>query len=419
MSAIKNIFRLDSGAFLYLSQVIYVITAASIFFFTYRRSNRYAWSHWLTTYDAGFIKRGLVGALVQVGKLAVYFGVPVVSVIDIFATAILVSLYVTVISICWRIATLSSAGRVLCPFFLTLPLLWVSAFYNGYYDQIVYLFMTGIVFFLLKKKYFVIGLLAAIAILVHESSVFFYFPLLLYWISLQVFLGEKGALLGLCRNPAWWWAVVLPLVVFSILVAYQSWWLSVEGATTYIENIVSRYPELFRGSDAYIRTFLTPFPEWFDSESPAFFSRLFSLYGFLAAGLPLFLLMTTIYLGLANMKNALIFCGCSFFLILVPTLLFMVAWDTDRIWTYPVFLALLFIWMLLEMEIEIVFLKATGFVISIVGFLLVVFMIVAMLQINKIIMIRGLLVFSPILILSGANIFLDKSRGLSAANPAE
>ncbi len=145
-------------------------------------------TYWLFTYKYGFIKRGLVGSLSNVlfGELH-----EKKAFIQLFTFLIFLSLLLLLLVYTWR------AIKSFCHWKATLPILiffsssaTVSFFASeiGRLDQINYLLTLIILIFLIRYTslilYFGIGIICAMAILIHEAFLLMNFPII---IALSIF----------------------------------------------------------------------------------------------------------------------------------------------------------------------------------------------------------------------------------------
>ena len=139
--------------------------------------------------------------------------------------------------------------------------------------------------------------------------------------------------------------LIAPLVAFAALFVYQSFAIdAAELESTLITHLES-FPFIQYDQEVIVpRAFAKSFVAHFQSQSPRVWGRLFDP-GLMLAMLPtvaVWLLFIRQALRAANMPRRLIMAAG--LLPFLPLALHLIAWDTARIWSYPIIVALLVGW---------------------------------------------------------------------------
>lgn len=166
--------------------------------------NEYSYTEFLINYQGGFTRRGLIGELLY--QLYSWHPFP----IDVSLTVVSLIIFFTVIAFFFY----QFRKQGYCWWILLSPLFLSAAFYIVRKDYLLYLIMIGC-FYMLRRGvsrqiYFVCaGLLAIVALLVHEASFFWGIPIYLLFIY------------DYCKQPLLKWTLILmPIAIFAINCAF-------------------------------------------------------------------------------------------------------------------------------------------------------------------------------------------------------
>lgn len=185
----KNIYHSKLGRYVnhnqYKIPIFFVVVAiiSSRTIFNINTFQEWFATHWLFTYKYGFIKRGLVGAINNFifGEL---YGKKFF--IQLFSFLIFLFLIWLLLMYTWRVIKNSCNWKASLPiiiFFSSSATVSYFASKMGRFDQLNYLLTLIILTFLIQYPslilYFIIGIICAIAMLVHEAFLLINFPMII------------------------------------------------------------------------------------------------------------------------------------------------------------------------------------------------------------------------------------------------
>jgi hypothetical protein len=329
-----------------------------------RRPNDWAEAHWLISYDFGFLKRALPGTFLQLliapGRdlIAVESAILLVS---SFITAILcVVLLMMSVAILRQTHFAANTVFVLAAL-LTSPFIVMSAHLNGYFDGQIILLSWLAILFVWRGRSWAAALAIAIGLLIHETIFLIGFPAVLWAAVLRLYSqrrsGDHSNHSGhstAARSTAGWLRhgplhsllpFLLPVLLFIFLFIQQS--LAFDPLT--LEHELTAYLQKF----AFIeydqevivpRAYTKSFVAYVQTQGPRFAGRLFTpgLMATILPNLALSLWLLRQWLRGGRFPKSVVAIGL--LLPLLPLGLHLVAWDTSRIWTYPLMVALLLLW---------------------------------------------------------------------------
>lgn len=312
--------------------------------------NGHALAHWLINYEEGFIKRGLMGTLFQLRAVSEFTGIPVETWYLGWVNFFLVLLYLVILFVCWKIFSLNRHwAYAVAPYFIAGPFLISNTSFMGYFDQIVALMVILVAFSLMKERILLAAILAGASVFIHENTVLLVLPLYGYWIFLEVCLARDHKPINYRRIMR---EAVLPIVTIGCFLAvyfYYEQILSQQEKADYITRTIAPYEAFRRGPESIIRTLTTTYGDWWGSEHEAVFYRFIDVYGGITILLPLLVISWCISQTLTDsVVRQRIYFGVIYPLMLFPLSIFLMAFDVYRFWTFPVVLALVFIYLLLK-----------------------------------------------------------------------
>ncbi len=309
----------------------------------------WAEAHWLVDYRFGFIKRGLVGTL-----FSPFTGQNPVLAIKIASTSLLLLFCISLVWVSIRIARMCKSdieSVSLGLIFLTSPYVVMSSHLNGYYDNIVVV-LSVLACRLISLNRIVLGsLVVSVGILVHETMFVVGFPGVLFFALLQNVRPDEPAdvihlFLGFLSRFKL--LIFLPIAVYFCILLNQTVFLEPEVVRLQLVSHLSQFDFLqFKRHLVVPKALTHSLVKYFVSESPSFMSRITDRIYVMQIGIPLCGLL---FIGFRRLKAV----GYrSLFLVLVaislfPLLIHLVAWDTSRIWTYPLIAAFIGVWGIIE-----------------------------------------------------------------------
>lgn len=316
--------------------------------------NDWAKTHWLVTYEVGFVKRALIGTLIKPLLMWDVLTPYAKDVINVVATLFLVAFCIVVGVIAYQI--LRSGGfrldTVMLVFaFVTSPYVVMSANLNGYMDNILVLVTFFTIIAVWKERPWLAACILTIGVLVHENIFLQGFPAVIFAGMLMMiqeyqYLKRVSSLLPLLQQL--FTPFLLPLSMFAAVFCYQSFiigkgpmylkiFAQMDAYDIYSDPMVVRW-----ASGAYVESFVN----YYDWQAGEFFTRIFAM-PYLLNILPVLTLL--IYYGIRAMRQvyaSIIGTTMVLTVALIPLLLHIIATDTSRFWTYPIFTTLLVIWIL-------------------------------------------------------------------------
>jgi hypothetical protein len=307
-----------------------------------RRPNDWAEAHWLIGYDFGLIKRGLPATLLR-PFLAAFPGWAETA-ITVVSTALTAALCVVLVYLCWTIlrrAGYSINAVVAVAVFATSPFVVMTGHLNGYFDAMIILLTVLAVGLTWRGRAVWAAVALTIGLLIHETTFIIGYPTVL-WAALLA--NRRDGLTGqaAARRLA---PLAGPLVAFATLFVYQSFASDAAELERTLIAHLERFSFIEYDQEVIVpRAFAKSFVAHFQSQSPRVWGRLFDR-GLMLAVLP------TVAVWLLFIRNALraaatprglaVAAGLLPFL---PLALHLIAWDTARIWAYPIVVALLVGW---------------------------------------------------------------------------
>ena len=307
-----------------------------------RRPNDWAEAHWLIGYDFGLIKRGLPATLLRPFTAASPERAEMA--ITLVATALTALLCLVLIAVCGSILRRAGFSRnavVAVAVFATSPFVVMTGHLNGYFDAPIVLLTVLAVTLAWRGRAGWAALALTIGLLVHETIFIIGFPTVI-WAALLANRRDVATGQAAARQLA---PLIAPLVAFAALFVYQSFAIdAAELESTLITHLES-FPFIQYDQEVIVpRAFAKSFVAHFQSQSPRVWGRLFDP-GLMLAMLPtvaVWLLFIRQALRAANMPRRLIMAAG--LLPFLPLALHLIAWDTARIWSYPIIVALLVGW---------------------------------------------------------------------------
>jgi len=326
--------------------IIFSLTIAASFYRGYGFSNNsYAIASWLVTYEAGLIKRGLIGTILQLEALSRLSGLSVPVLFFWITNALLVLVHILVFLVVIRMVSLNKLALLFIAYFLIGPLLRTQSVWIGNIDHLLAIMMIAITYCLIKEKFFMAAALSVSGVLIHEIIFAMTFPLFSFWILTRLAVEDghksehfKKILLSILIN----------IFVLAFIVLYHDSVASGNHASAYVSNMLMRQPEDNYNSGAIVEVYATSFRDWFLFQKGEFFGRILDPALILIVIIPVIIFLYLLFKRSEKSKNEIfLLCG-GIALCYLPLAVLSIAWDVDRIWNLSTWVLFLMIWFQLE-----------------------------------------------------------------------
>ncbi len=305
-----------------------------------RRPNDWAEAHWLISYDFGPIKRGLSGTLLK----PLLAAAPAQAAVTITIVSFVITgvLYIVLLALCWSIlrrCEFSTNAVVVVAAFFTSPFVVMSGHLNGYSDGQIILLSIAAIALALRGRMWPAALFLTAGLLIHETIFVIGLPTVI-WAALLRSRDERGRVAWGSLAP-----FLLPVVAFGVLFLYQSFVINAAGLEGALITHLKGFPFIEYDQEVIVpRSFAKSFVAHFLAQSPRAWGRVFDP-ALIVAVLPtviVLLLFTREALRAGQAPRGL--RSTAILLPFLPLSLHLIAWDTARIWTCPVVVGLLVVW---------------------------------------------------------------------------
>lgn len=325
---------------------IFSLTLAASFYRGYGFSNNsYAIASWLVTYEGGFIKRGLIGSILQLEFLSRMSGISIPTLFFIFTNILLVSLHILVLIIVMRMVSLNKAALFFIPYFLIGPLLRTQSVWIGNIDHLLAILMIAMTYCLIKEKFYLAIFISVIGSFIHEIIISMVFPLFSFWILTRLVSEKREKSIHFNKMVA---GLLINTLVLFFIIFYQDMIFSGDHASSYIDNLLSRQPEGNYNSGAITEVYTTSFWDWFVFQKGEFPNRIGDPALFFVFIAPAICFLLNIFLSSKKLKRDFyIFIG-SIILVCLPLSVLAIAWDIDRVWNLSIWVLFLILWLKFE-----------------------------------------------------------------------
>lgn len=310
-----------------------------------RTPNDFAEAHWLLDYRFGFVKRGLVGEIFSLitGLRSTPITAQLISNISTLIFLIYCILLVLLsIRIVYRAGWAKQAVLVSLVF-LSSPFIVMSAHLNGYYDNIVIMLGVLSLVFLANNVLWPAVLVQMLAVLVHENSMLLIFPLFCLTWLLKNSKQQRQALPLLPFPP-----LLLPILTFIVVTVTSQAAFTSQGFVELFAKRLSQFSFIQEDRNTWVPIWISKsLTDNFLTESPEFPARMTStrMYGLVIPSTLALLLFTVNSFRIPDLsvESLGIFVVC-----FLPQAMHLLAWDTQRIWTYTILCAFLLLWIYSE-----------------------------------------------------------------------
>lgn len=315
-----------------------------------RWPNDWAEKHWLISYEFGFLKRALPGTLIAPLINSDTSGYAEL-VIKIVSSAFFLFFCAGLLWICVRIIKksqfdINSVFVVLL--FLTSPYIVMSAHLNGYFDNILIIISVLACLLVIRGKIWIASIMMSVGMLIHETFLLIGFPSVIF-LALIHYTREiessspKQLFVGFMTRYKL--LIFIPILAFACIIIYQTAFLDLAIIKNQLIAHLSQFNFIEKNRSVIVpTTFTTSFFGHFKEQSPHFFDRITRPVNVVHIVIPLFILLSYSWHSLRMVVlNRLIFL-ILVAITLLPLALHLIAWDTSRIWTYPLVVAMLAVW---------------------------------------------------------------------------
>jgi hypothetical protein len=334
-----------------IEKIPYILALFAAFIVTLSRSfrwpNDWAEAHWLISYQFGFIKRGLPGTLV----FPLTNGADSELVIRWVSTVVLFFLCVALFWICIRTMTRSQYSLVsvmISLVFLTSSFVVMSAHTNGYFDHLIILITIGSCWLVLHDKVILATALISAGLLVHESIFIIGYPTLVFTVLIsQPGLQSEANVGRLAKDLISRTGILLlvPFILLLLMVAYQTNLLDSEDVGMQVAKHLESHEYIEETRHVFVAYALTAsFPKQLENQSQHFVQRVFNVEFLIVVMIPVFLIITMSLRLTKCLRFGPLIRALMVAIPLIPLFLHAVAWDTSRIWTYPLVVSMLVYW---------------------------------------------------------------------------
>jgi hypothetical protein len=315
-----------------------------------RRPNDWAEAHWLISYDFGLLKRALPGTLLkpftssEFGARNAEFAISLLSfLITAVVCLVLLKMALTIL----RNNEFATNAVLVIAAFVTSPFIVMSGHLNGYFDAQIILLSGLAVLLVLRDRLWAAAIALTIGLFIHETIFVIGFPSILLAVLIKSQEAKQpldppqtAKVIGHYLIP-----FLLPAVLFSFLFWYQSFFFDATALEHVLTEYLRKFPFIQYDQEVIVpRAYTRSFVAYFQTQGPRFWGRLLSPQ-LLVSILPN-LLVSLVFTRqiLREWHGSKSVTMAALLLPFLPLSLHLIAWDTSRIWTYPLIVALLTIW---------------------------------------------------------------------------
>ena len=310
--------------------------------------NDWAEIHWLVGYEHGFVKRGVVPAVFHILQSLLPF-VETQTLLHGCAYLLLLIFYGVYFYVVMRLVANLGFGLVavlMGLLFVSSPYIVMAGALNGYYDNILAVLTVAACFLVRRGRVTQAAAVIGIGVLIHENILLIGVPSVLVF-AVAAAVADESGLDTAERLQAWvkryyLLALVPALCGLAVFIGYDAL-LDKVRLQEAIRGEIHRHDFIapnFATSD--VPLYMTAgFLEHLSSQLPCVSAR-FSNGFFLSRILPPVLaVLLCCYLGGRRFRGRNLLFGLALASVVLPLAMLIVAWDTERIFTYPVFACLM------------------------------------------------------------------------------
>lgn len=308
-----------------------------------RRPNDWAEAHWLISYKLGFVKRGLPGSLMEPFYAAFPGREEIIISLVSFTITIAFSLSLLAIAARILIRTSFSKTAIICTLvFFTSSFMVMSGHLNGYYDAQIILITIVAMWFVMRNRPWLTAITLSIGVFIHETILVIGLPVTLW----TAFLVRETTGYNRLRD----WTIplrpfLIPAGLFCALVLFHSYLINTSDLEETLIAFLQNFAFIQHDQEIIVpRALSKSFVAHFQSQSPRFWGRLLNP-GLFVTIFPsvLALLVYTHHILKIRGTHRFIW-ALALILPFIPLTLHLIAWDTERIWTFPIIVGFLGLW---------------------------------------------------------------------------
>ena len=305
---------------------------------TVRPPNPFARAHWLLDYRFGFMKRALQG---QILVILSRMGLLHLRRDTIFAVTYLMFALLCAAMIAIAVRTLARDGWSRATFmvfaaFLTSAYVVTSAHLMGYLDHVIALLAMVSAWGAMRGRYWVAGIAAGAAMLVHETVLVTGIPVVLMAIVLRPG-APRGRALAAALAP-----MILPFTAGVAIFLSEQNLAHRMALRDQLRQRLSVFRWVSDDMNIHVPEWLTTsFVQHFREEAHAFPSRITSP-GFMLYIIPTMVMLWLLSSALSGWRRG--WMAASAAAIVLPLSLHFLAFDTAREWTLPLIVGLMCVW---------------------------------------------------------------------------
>jgi hypothetical protein len=309
-----------------------------------RLPNDFAEAHWLLDYRFGFMKRGLVGSVCSLLLSPLGYQMTP-GIITALSALTLLGFLAGLLVLLRRLAgpdAMRAETVTMGLVFASSPLLVMAGHLFGYFDALLYVFALAAVALTLLDRPFAAAIVSIAAMLTHEGYLLTGFPLVCL---------ASVALVASRRRQVQWQrhllAHCIPVLTFVAIPVLQSLSTDHVALRGQLEDHLNTFGFVGSRSVGVARWQTTSFLEFLYAEARGAFERLLSPAILAQIGPPLVAVLYFTFSSFRLRSSGLLSLAL-LGSVGAPLALLIVAWDTERIWTYPIGSAFIAWWILAE-----------------------------------------------------------------------
>lgn len=309
-----------------------------------RWPNDWAEGHWLISYELGFLKRALPGTLILPLRrlLGPDHTENLVTTVSALAFAAFSVAFGTMLYRILRNHRFRADSVLLVLVVATSSYVVMAAHLMGYFDHVLVVLTVAACACVLRGRTIWAAGIVCLGLLVHETIFFVGYPSVLF----TALLADREPAAGLAgRLKLWLPLLALPPLALLGLIAYQSFFLDADVVRTELREHLARFAFVRRRRDALVAlAFTTSFVQYLQGQSVEFWDRLTSFADLRSKIGPLLALLPAAGIGLRAHARSPWLLAALVAITFAPLLLLLVAFDTGRIWAYPILVAVVGVW---------------------------------------------------------------------------
>lgn len=237
--------------------------------------------------------------------------------------------------------------------FLTSPYIVMSAHLNGYFDNILIILSVLACWLVIRNQIWPGAIVLSVGMLVHETIFLVGFPSVVFLALMQHAKEADHSSPARFLIGALWryrFLVIIPALTFSLLILYQTAFFDSEVLKPQLIAHLSQFEFIENHRNIFVPNDLTAtFFDYLDDQSPSFFNRITDRTNIIRIGLPLLILLRYGWHSLKGVAFKRLIFSIFTVITILPLSLHSIAWDTNRIWTYPLIVAMIGLWEIREM----------------------------------------------------------------------